>query len=104
MNPQTRLRRFIGDTVGLSTAYGGSRGYTTLVRKGMVPEFPVDGMLGVVARLVGSMRWAGAASDVMREVGGGLVDGAAGRLGAFHALGLKKNEAGEFVLEPPADE
>ena len=102
-NPQTRLRRFIGDSVQNGTAYASSRGYTSLMRKGLAPDFPVDGVAGILAQLAGSLRVLGPISDVARELGGGAAGGAMGRLAAFHALGVKKNAAGEFILEPPTE-
>lgn len=97
--PQTRLRRFIGDGSAMAAAYGGGRAYVALQERG-APEFPLDGALGIVARFLGTMGWLGPVSDPAREVGGGLADGAMGRVAAFHQLGIKRDAgSGRFVIQ-----
>lgn len=99
MAPQTRLRRFVADTGQAATSYGVSRLYTSGMKQGMVPEFPVDGAVGIVGALLGSLRVLGPVSDVVRELSAGMRDGALGRMGAFHALGIRRTEEGQFTIE-----
>lgn len=100
MCPQSRLRRLLGDTIEGGASYAGSRGYTALMKRG-APDFPLDGLAGVLLRLPGSMRWLGPVSDVAREIGGGLFGGSLGRMGAFHSLGVTRADDGTFTIAPP---
>lgn len=80
------IAKLVGKTLGLSTAYGGSRLNVLLQQKGLSPTaVPVDGLIGL-----GLQAWGGLSSNpwmsVVEQAGDGLTFGALGRLGALHQL------------------
>jgi len=96
LNPQTSLRRVMGDVLRDGAAYGGSRGVLELQKMGMFPAFPVDVIGAGAVRFLGTMRWLGGASDVMRELSGGHVDGRVGQMATLHGLKIRLVD-GKFV-------
>ena len=96
LNPQSSVRRVMGDVMRDGTAYGGSRSVLELQKMGMFPAFPVDVLGAGAVRFLGTMRWLGGASDVMRELTGGHVDGRIGQMATLHGLKIRLVD-GKFI-------